>query len=100
MTADSPEPYTDNEAAAWALLAYPLLKMLTAAPDAAADLVRRLDFAGLDAGLPSIAAPAASAQVLLSAMITALEMLEQRRSAEALRCGLIACRTLMTLCDE
>jgi len=81
------------------MVAYPLFKMLTSPPAVAAEIVRRFDFGCLDEHLPPIGAPPPSAQVLLSAVVTAMDMIQQQRFPEALRCALIATRTFVELCD-
>ncbi|HMA51664.1 MAG TPA: hypothetical protein VKP60_18020, partial [Magnetospirillaceae bacterium] len=98
-TPASPAPISDNQAAAWALAAYPLFKILSASPQVAAELARKFNFEAADRALPPISAPEASGQVLLSAVVTALERLELRDYPAALRCALIAVRTLVELCD-
>lgn len=98
-TPASPAPISDSQAAAWALAAYPLFKILSASPTVAAELAGKFNFAAADKALPEIAAPEASGQVLLSAVVTALERLDQRDYPAALRCGLIAAKTLVQLCD-
>jgi hypothetical protein len=94
-----PAPISDAQAAAWALAAYPLLKMLSAPPAVAAELARKFNFEAADRSLPRIDAPPASGHVFLSAVVTALERLEQRQYPETLRCALIAADTLVELCD-
>ena len=95
----APARFPDNDTVGAALLSYLLLKLIHSPLPIATSLLGNVSFSRLDPHLPQIATPPADAQLIVTAVISAIDYLKKDQHAAALRCFQIAANSYIEMLE-